>query len=149
MKKLFIFFFLSFALHAEEDYQFVGKHLIISYLDCHPAAIHDEQAIKEKMKEAANASGVTILSSSDYQFTPSGMTQVLLLSESHASIHTYPEFNACFVDLFTCGESFAMDEFDRIMSEYLKPQKSSHKLLLRNEDCQEIAYESPTISSMP
>ena len=37
------------------------------------------------------------------QFLPSGFSAVLLLSESHTSVHTYPEKNALFADAFTCG----------------------------------------------
>ena len=109
-------------------------------MGCNQEALSNEHVLKEKMKEAAAASGVTILSSSDHHFEPSGVTQVLLLSESHASIHTYPEFDSCFVDLFTCGTDFQMDKFDQILTEYLKPKKASHKLLMRQESCEEVAF---------
>jgi S-adenosylmethionine decarboxylase len=145
MKYLLALVLLIFSsnLSSNEEYQFVGRHLIVSYIDCDQEALYDENTLKEKMKEAALASGVTILSSSGYHFQPSGVTQVLLLSESHASIHTYPEYRSCFVDLFTCGTSFKMDKFDQILSEYLKPQKASHRLFHRNESCEELAYLPP------
>lgn len=127
-------------LGAQEGYRFVGRHLVISYVDCDPAALQDETTLKEKMKEAALATGVTILSSLDHHFVPSGLTQVLLLSESHASIHTYPEYASCFVDLFTCGTRFEMDKFDQVLTQYLKPKKVSHKLLHRQEECEEVTY---------
>lgn len=133
-------FFIQPKLCAEPEYQFTGKHLIISYMDCDPSALSCENKLKEKMVEAAKASGVTVLSSSHHHFEPQGLTQVLLLSESHASIHTYPDFNACFVDLFTCGDSFAMEKFDQILTQYLQPGETSHKLLLRERDSKEIAY---------
>lgn len=142
MKYFFFFFllFLSLVLPAEPNYEFFGRHLIISYVGCDSTAIHSESLLKEKMIEAAKASGVTILSSSDHHFDPEGMTQVLLLSESHASIHTYPELNSCFVDLFTCGTSFQMDRFDEILAGYLKPKKASYKFLERKEGCEEISF---------
>lgn len=141
MKRLvlvFCFVFLTF-IHAE-DYQFIGRHLIVSYLDCDVEAIEDENQLKEVMKMAAKASGVTILSSSEHHFEPMGLTQVLLLSESHASIHTYPENRACFVDLFTCGTSWEMEKFDEVLTKYLKPLRVSHKFLLREDKATEIAF---------
>ena len=135
-----ILVFLATFAQADVDYEFVGRHLMVSYLDCDHEAINNEEAIKEKMMEAALSSGVTILSSSHHHFEPNGVTQVLLLAESHASIHTYPEFHSCFVDLFTCGTTFAMEKFDKVMSDYLKPKNVSHKLLHRQKDCQEIAF---------
>lgn len=131
--------FFSTALMGS-DYQFVGRHLILSYLDCDQEALLDEERLKEVMHEAAKASKVTILSSSHHHFSPSGMTQVLLLSESHSSIHTYPEFRSCFVDLFTCGLSFDMQKFEEVLSSYLKPSQTIAKFLLRNDDHQEIAF---------
>ncbi len=130
----------SFFLQAEDNYEFIGRHLVISYMDCDHKAIFDEETLKEKMKEAALASGVTILTSSHHHFEPNGVTQVLLLSESHASVHSYPECHSCFVDLFTCGTTFAMDKFDQVMSEYLQPGKTSHRLLHRQEDCRDLSF---------
>jgi S-adenosylmethionine decarboxylase len=57
----------------------------------------------------------------------------LLLSESHAAIHTYPEHNACFVDLFTCGDHCHNEPFDRVLREYLKPGAVQSKVLIRDE----------------
>ncbi|MCH9631728.1 MAG: S-adenosylmethionine decarboxylase proenzyme [Chlamydiae bacterium] len=131
---------LATFAQADVEYEFIGRHLIVSYLDCNHEAIMDEEAIKEKMKEAAVSAGVTILSSSHHHFAPKGVTQVLLLSESHASIHTYPEVRSCFVDLFTCGTTFALDKFDKVMSDYLKPKNVSHTLLHRQKDCKEMAF---------
>ncbi len=145
---LLLVFLATFA-QADVEYEFVGRHLIVSYLDCDHEAIYDEEAIKEKMKEAALSSGVTILSSSHYHFEPNGVTQVLLLSESHASIHTYPEFHSCFVDLFTCGTTFSMENFDKVMSDYLKPKNVSHTLLHRQKDCQEMAFVPIKDETMP
>ena len=59
---------------------------------------------------------------------------VILLSESHASIHTYPEFNACFVDLFTCGEKCSSEYFDQALQSYLKPKLVNGRTLIRTHE---------------
>lgn len=145
MKKFsfIIFICIPFLLFStESDYQFIGRHLVISYVGCDQAAIENETLLKDKMEEAARASGVTILSSSHHHFQPKGLTQVLLLSESHASIHTYPESGSCFVDLFTCGTSWEMERFEAVLSDYLKPKHSSCKMFLRGKDSQEIEFKA-------
>ena len=58
---------------------------------------------------------------------------VLILSESHASIHTYPEDRSCFVDFFTCGTDCLPENFDKTMREYLLPQQVKSKLFFRDE----------------
>lgn len=139
-----VFFLITFSINAEDqsvvEHDFVGQHLIASYLDCDLDALHAEGLLKEKMIEAAEASGMTILSTSHFHFEPKGMTQVLLLAESHASIHTYPERGACFVDLFTCGNAEGIYKFDQVLTEFLKPKKASRQMFVRGETSEEIPY---------
>lgn len=116
---------------TEAEYQFLGRHLIVSYKECDHEALINVKALSEKMKEASNACGAQLLNSTEYCFPGNGLTMVCLLSESHASIHTYPEYNACFVDLFTCGNRCSAEKFDAVMREYLKPQKVDCEILER------------------
>src|SRR5689334_25425262 len=102
------------SLYGNDEYEFKGKHFIASYLDCDDKAIRDVQALKEVLVKAARASHATIIGQTDFVFEPDGLTMVILLSESHASIHTYPEHHACFVDLFTCGDKCSSEDFDQI-----------------------------------
>ncbi|HEY2811661.1 MAG TPA: adenosylmethionine decarboxylase [Rhabdochlamydiaceae bacterium] len=122
---------------AEGDYQFKGEHFLASYLDCDAKALTDLKHLEQAMLSAANQSGATILKSTHWVFPPDGFTMVILLSESHASIHTYPEQNACFVDLFTCGENCSSVNFDTALREYLKPKKVACRTFLRGAEIEE------------
>lgn len=132
--------FLCSLLFSGEDYQFRGKHFVASYLDCDLRQLSDLEALIHAMDEAIQASGATILDQTPFVFPPNGLTIVYLLSESHASLHTYPEHGACFVDLFTCGDSCSAERFDEAMRKYLQPQKINARLFLRDENVQEIPY---------
>lgn len=138
---LAIWFFCTlvpkFAL-ADENYEFRGKHFIASYLECEEQALSDVDTLKQIMIRAASECGATVLESIDHVFPPDGLTMVILLSESHASIHTYPEHRACFVDLFTCGDHCSNEKFHRVLLEYLKPGVVSHKTLVRDQQVEEI-----------
>ncbi len=116
---------------ATENYQFIGRHFLASYHGCDEQALRDIHKLPDVMKLGVAASGATLLDSSVYIFPPDAMTMVLLLSESHASIHTYPEHGACFVDFFTCGTSCSAEQFDEILRAYLKPQKVDQQLFMR------------------
>ena len=133
---------ISFALNAfcEEEHLFAGKHFLASYLSCDRQAIGNLQGILNAVDEAVHASGATILNSTPYIFPPNGLTVVYLLSESHASLHTYPEYGACFVDLFTCGDQCCAEKFDAVLRAYLKPKEVNAKLFSRNNEIDEIAY---------
>ncbi|HSX03194.1 MAG TPA: adenosylmethionine decarboxylase [Rhabdochlamydiaceae bacterium] len=137
-----IIFFLTIILAAgtshltaldKPEYEFRGVHFMAEYCGCDEKALTDIEALKKAMHEAALASGATILESVDHVFAPNGLTLVILLSESHASIHTYPEHRACFVDLFTCGDHCSSKGFDAIMRAYLHPTEAHQKILIRSE----------------
>ncbi len=142
VRKTFIFFCLlsSFALavesHEESPYKFRGVHFLASYCECDMQALSDIENLTAVMHSAVEKSGATILETSSWVFPPNGLTMVFLLSESHASIHTYPEYGACFVDLFTCGEKCSAEKFEAEMRAYLKPKVVNQRTLIRNEGIQ-------------
>ena len=55
------------------------------------------------LPEACRAAGATVLGSRFHQFEPDGVTGIVLLAESHASVHTWPEAGLATLDVFTCG----------------------------------------------
>ena len=128
-----IFAFFLFASAYAEDFAFKGTHFIASYSECDDTALRDVKALTIAMEKAVQACGAQILDSSCYIFPPDGMTMVFLLSESHASIHTYPEHKACFVDLFTCGDHCSFEKFDAALQEYLQPKVVNQKIMDRHQ----------------
>ena len=55
--------------------------------------------------ESVRKSGATLLHPFFHQFSPHGITGVVVVAESHFSVHTWPEYGYCALDIFTCGES--------------------------------------------
>ena len=143
MKRAITFLLTILFLHSvnaeeNETHTFYGKHFVASYLDCDPKAIGDLTGLLEAMDEAVKASGASILNRTFHIFPPNGLTAVYLLSESHASIHTYPEYGACFVDLFTCGETCSSEGFDRLMRAYLQPKRVNARKFARSDTIDEL-----------
>jgi len=128
---------------GQEVHEFAGKHFLASYLDCDPTAICDLQGMLDAMDQAVAASNATILDKRAHVFPPHAVTVVYLLSESHASLHTYPEFGACFVDLFTCGTRCSAEGFDALLRAYLKPKEVNARYFLRSDAIEEIPYFLP------
>ncbi|MGN6084147.1 adenosylmethionine decarboxylase [Trinickia sp.] len=83
---------------------FAGMHLMAELYGVDGTILDDSQFLTSSLANAVAQSGATLCGMQTKQFTPSGVTIVALLSESHASIHTYPEKRAMFLDIFTCGE---------------------------------------------
>lgn len=136
----FLLFFSFFSLLQSDEHSFKGKHFLASYCDCDLRAISNLEGLISAMDEAVRASGAKILEKTPYIFPPNGLTIVYLLSESHASLHTYPEFGHCFVDLFTCGENCFAEAFHSILKNYLQPRKVDTRLFLREEEILEVPF---------
>ena len=120
--KIFVLI-LTFLTLLCSGYEFKGVHYTASLRKCESSSLRSVQSIIQELRKAIEASGATILSYDSYLFSGDGLTATFLLSESHASIHTYPEHDACFVDLFTCGSHCHWEPFHDILIAYLKPQE--------------------------
>ena len=129
--------FFGIFLYAD-DYSFRGKHFVASYTDCDHRSLGDVDGLIQAMDEAVHESGATILAQTPYVFPPNGLTIVYLLSESHASLHTYPEHGACFVDLFTCGDTCSSEKFDEVSRKYLQPKSVNARVFMRSEEIVEV-----------
>ncbi len=116
-----------------KEHKFIGHHLFATYSKCNEAALKNLNGLAYAMEQAVKASGATFLRSVKHVFPNGGFTMLILLSESHASIHTYPEYNACFVDIFTCGTFCLVEKFDLAMQDYLRPEETHQRISLRGK----------------
>ncbi len=115
-----------------QKYAFVGHHLIAVYSGCNPESLRDAERLATAMRAAAHATGATVLNSMAHVFENGGLTMLFLLAESHASVHTYPECNACFIDFFTCGNSCVVENSDAVMRKYLQPKNVHCQVVVRD-----------------
>ena len=82
----------------------LGKHLLVEYYDCDVETLKNTLLIEKYMIEAAEAAKATIVKSVFHTFNPWGVSGVIVIEESHLTIHTWPEYKYAAVDLFTCGD---------------------------------------------
>lgn len=131
MRKYISCFLLFFLPLLGSVHQFKGKHYTASYRGCEYRSLVDIPALREAMIHAVEKSGATLLDISEHTFPGDGYTMVILLSESHASIHTYPEVHSCFVDLFTCGDNCTYESFEKTLLDYLQPTTIENHIMRR------------------
>ncbi|MDD9305038.1 MAG: adenosylmethionine decarboxylase [Desulfobacter sp.] len=87
----------------------LGRQLTIEYYDCGPKALLDKKSVEKTLLTAAQDSGATIISSSFHGFNPQGVSGVVIIAESHFTVHAWPEHNYAAVDIFTCGDNINLD----------------------------------------
>lgn len=83
----------------------LGRHLIVEFTECDRELLDNTELLEAHMKEAVRRSGATIVQSVFHRYNPHGVSGVIVIAESHLSIHTWPEYGYAAVDFFTCGES--------------------------------------------
>lgn len=81
-----------------------GQHLLLEFRGCKSPVLNDRAAIQTMMEQAAHAARATIVKSLFHAFSPHGVTGVVVVEESHFSIHTWPEHGYVAVDVYTCGD---------------------------------------------
>lgn len=107
----------------ELEYSTFGRHVAVDTWGVEFELLNDAQFLEAQLVEAAEACGATVMSVQSKQFEPQGATVLVLLSESHLSIHTYPERGFAAIDCYTCGETVDPQLAIDYLVSVLKPKK--------------------------
>ncbi|MBI5133822.1 MAG: adenosylmethionine decarboxylase [Candidatus Taylorbacteria bacterium] len=80
-----------------------GAHYTVDFFGCDPHQLDSLEFWQKSLLEAAKEANMEVLHSYYHQFEPQGITGFLLLSTSHMSFHTWPEYNYVACDVFSCS----------------------------------------------
>lgn len=97
-----------------------GKHLLIDCSGVPRELCLDDQRLLEAMARAATECGATVISQIRYRFgsdSPPGCTAIVMLDESHCSVHTYADLGLMALDVFTCGNTNPEDVWAKLAQE--------------------------------
>ncbi len=97
----------------------IGHHYIVEASGCTPDVIGKVESVEQILVRAAEVAGVQVWSISFHRFSPNGVSGVVVISESHLALHTWPEYGYVALDIFTCGDdakpetavAYALKEF--------------------------------------
>ncbi|MCR1897737.1 adenosylmethionine decarboxylase [Irregularibacter muris] len=81
-----------------------SRHCILELWDCDANFLDDRLLIEKAMVNAALEAGAEVREVAFHKFAPQGVSGVVIISESHLTIHTFPEQGYASIDVFTCGE---------------------------------------------
>jgi S-adenosylmethionine decarboxylase len=103
----------------------MGKHYLLNLYGCSFNLLNNERFLMMLLEHAARESGATVCQTIYKKFEPQGVTVLCLLSESHISIHSWPEEGKAAVDIYTCGDCDPKIGCDMIIKEL---NSENHKL---------------------
>lgn len=104
----------------------LGKHVLIELNDCNKDLLNDVEYLRISLSDVARQIGATVIKDTFYQFTPQGVSGVVIIAESHLSIHTWPEYNFAAVDVFTCGDVIEPKNAVKPLAEKLKSVSTTY-----------------------
>lgn len=82
----------------------VGNHALADISGSASPLLNDAAGLEQLLVDASLSVGATVLTRHSHAFEPQGVTAVVVLSESHVSIHTWPEWGGATIDAYTCGD---------------------------------------------
>ncbi len=91
-----------------------SQHLLVELFECDKGALQNQSYLEALLNRAAISANVTIVQSVFHQFSPQGVTGIVIIEESHLSIHTWPEYQYASVDFYTCGDGMPEKALDVI-----------------------------------
>ncbi|MFC0522367.1 adenosylmethionine decarboxylase [Pontibacillus salicampi] len=82
----------------------MGRHVIAELWDCNISKLNDMNLIEQIFVDAALKSGAEVREVAFHKFAPHGVSGVVIISESHLTIHSFPEHGYASIDVYTCGD---------------------------------------------
>ena len=82
----------------------LGTHIIVELSDCNPRILSDVEHVTDILVTAAKQANAEVLQTAFHRFMPQGVSGVVVIAESHLSIHTWPEYGYAAMDIYTCGD---------------------------------------------
>lgn len=82
----------------------LGTHLLVELRECNTEILKNLEKVRNALVSAAKEAKATIVDVSFHEFNPFGISGVVVIAESHLTIHTWPEYDYAAIDIFTCGD---------------------------------------------
>ena len=108
-----------------------GKHYLFEISNCKAESIAEVTSVEQALLTAVEVSGAGYIAHNAHQFSPHGVTAVVLLKESHIAIHTWPEKKYAAVDFFTCSEKLNMEAVVSVLKNHLGSESIEIKIIDR------------------
>lgn len=87
----------------------LGVHFLLDVYDCNPLLLDDIDFLDSLLRNVAAKAEMHILNATYHKFEPQGVSLLFLISESHISIHTFPEYSCATLDVYSCGSPLKLE----------------------------------------
>ncbi len=109
----------------------LGRHFLLDIAEAPFDLLDDPVKIEEVLVSTVRAMGAKVLGIHIHRLSPQGISGVVVISESHLTIHTWPELGEAAVDLFTCGDEAAAKDAVTALGARLRAGRTDIREILR------------------
>ncbi len=111
----------------------LGRHMLLELYQCPQHIIDSIPVIEEILLNVVEQINATFVSKSFHHFSPYGVSGVVVIAESHITIHSWPEHGYAAIDVFTCDESIDYKLVEDLMVEKFQSTKHQAQTITRGE----------------
>ena len=119
------------SLTLNKPLRTLGHHLLLELSGCESDLLREVKPVEKAIKEILTQAGATVIQWDFKQFEPHGVSGVVIIAESHLTIHTWPEHNYAAIDVFTCGSKAIPNKVSQLCSQFFKATHVEEKIIPR------------------
>ena len=105
----------------------LAHHVLLDLYGCEQSLLNDIDFLRQLFLKTADELKCTLIKEVFHRFAPQGVSGVLVIAESHLSIHTWPELGYASIDLFTCGDASCLQRMPEILASALSAERFDYK----------------------
>lgn len=111
----------------------LGRQMLLELYDCPEEMLDDQNKIETALIDVVNRVGARLINTSFHKFSPYGVSGVVVIAESHITIHTWPEHKYAAIDIFTCDDKIDYQLVESIVVEKFHSLKHQSRTIIRGE----------------
>ena len=109
----------------------LGTHILLELSHCPAQLLLEKELLSQTLVDAATRAGATVVKPVFHQFSPHGLSGVVVIAESHITAHTWPEHRYAAIDIFTCGDPEIARRIQTEITIDFAPAKASSRAFTR------------------
>ena len=113
----------------------LARHTLLELHGCNAALLANTDALRPLLLEAVRAAGATVVTEVFHNFSPHGVSGVIVIAESHVAIHTWPEHAYAAVDVFSCSLKLDQTTMSKNIAASLGAERMESRVIERGVLC--------------
>jgi S-adenosylmethionine decarboxylase proenzyme len=113
--------------------KYLGHQVTLDFYDCSPNILDSVDQIKNIMESIVSTLNLSVVNTTIHHFSPIGVSGVVVIEESHITIHTWPEYGYVAMDFFTCNQEIDIEKAKEVLKNKFNSSKVEMNHLKRGD----------------